>query len=256
MSLANLAIRNCVCRALLEAKTLAGERIADSELSPIEDLIKEQRTPIVVVSIDGGESGDERALNGASSRLSLIIEIALAARVEIDGGEGEKIAIHPADGGGEDILNLLWYEIIMALSSPSGGAWSDLLRMFDLASDQAIRERCKWVRGGDTEHGLELASRTYRIEVAPIDDPLVSRDLDVAPWSRLLALFDGVTDLAPTGRAIRKLVSRNDGLADWRRDQARLGVDDDVIRDLGVAPPYETPENPTIVSDISIGGAP
>ena len=87
MSLARLAMRIAAARALRGA-TLAETRVYDSAIAPIDQTIAEERQPILIVITDDHEMEvTGRDLFHGSVSCDLVIEAAIAARVEFAGEE-------------------------------------------------------------------------------------------------------------------------------------------------------------------------
>ena len=78
MSLTRLAMRLAAARALRD-RTLAGARVFDSAVDPIDQTIAEQRQPLLVLTTDEHAlevSG--RDLGSGTHRCDLVIELAIA----------------------------------------------------------------------------------------------------------------------------------------------------------------------------------
>lgn len=244
MSLASLALRIAVVEALKDA-TLAGGRIADSEIDELGSLISSEPAPIVVVSIDDADGERDKAglaLLDADDQVGLLFEVAVASKVSVtardEEGSEEAIVIEPSSMGLEASLDFLWRQICRALLTPGAGPWSDLVRRLIMRTVRFQRKR-----GGDAR-GVRFASRYYLVTVELVSDP----DFGVAAgelWDDLIVAMEAEPHLAGLARIIRAEIERPDGIARWRADQARLGLPEAEVRGLGIAPAYDgSPEEP------------
>ena len=119
MSLTRLAMRVAAARAL-NGRTLAGPRVFDSAVDPIDQTIAEQRQPLIVLTTDEHELDvTGRDLDSGNHQCDLVIEVAIAARVEVPASDGQggqiTIAIPHTDEGMELTLDLMEHQIVTAL---------------------------------------------------------------------------------------------------------------------------------------------
>ena len=86
MSLVAYAVRTTLWRALL-GKTYAQERVYDSQVAPIDELVRDQPALFIIVATDD-ETSDVSGHDyiGASRDLDVVIEIALAIELRRVGG--------------------------------------------------------------------------------------------------------------------------------------------------------------------------
>ena len=85
MSLTRLVMRLAAARALKD-RTLAGARVFDSAVDPIDQTIAAQRLPLLVLTTDEHELDvTGRDLGSGTHRCDLVIELAIASRV-VNGG--------------------------------------------------------------------------------------------------------------------------------------------------------------------------
>lgn len=238
MSLVSLALRIAVTEAL-KGRTLAENRVVDSELAAISDLIGESPAPIIIVSVDDASGERDKAglsLLDAADEIGLLFEIAVASRVTaeaLDGaGDASVIAIEPTSKGLEASLDILWRQVSRALLTPlDGEPWGEIVRQLILKMT-----RFQMKRGGEAD-GNRVATRFYLLSVEPIAEPDFGRPAgDV--WAELIAAMERTAGLAELARVIRAAIEQPAGLADWRVVQARLGLPEAEVRALGIAPPY------------------
>ena len=132
MSLARLAMRVAAARAIRGA-TLAEDRVYDSAIDPIDHAVLETRQPFVVVSTEDHDvTVTGRDLFYGAHECKLMIETAVASRVEIDGEDG--LTIPHTDEGMEIVLDILEHQIIASLTRERT-AWS---RVFTTASSNIL----------------------------------------------------------------------------------------------------------------------
>jgi hypothetical protein len=236
MSLAALALRVITVKALL-GRTVAADRVYDSKIETIDELIRRQPAPLLVVSVDDADSRGsterEPTLSGDDS-LTLLLETAVSGPAEVvDDSAGVMISLpmQATSQGLEATLDILWRQAARALSVTTTSApWGNLWHEFVLKILR-IEKR----RGGAADKGVRFASRFILISVQPIDDPQFGSPPD-GPWATLLAAMAADANLAGLGELIAREIEEPAGLADWRVAQALLGITDAGIRGIGLAP--------------------
>jgi len=127
MSLTRLAMRLAAARALRD-RTLAGARVFDSAVDPIDQTIAETRQPLLVLTTDEHALDvTGRDLSSGAHRCDLVIEIAIASRVEVPASDGDggqiSIAIPHTDEGMELTLDIMEHQVTRALTRDDT-AWS------------------------------------------------------------------------------------------------------------------------------------
>ena len=112
MSLSVLAVRLAAYKTL-QGRTLAGGRVFDSRVDPLDFNSDNDRAPLIVVSVDedrGTVTG--RDLAAADRDIELVIEIAIAARMRRTIGAGnteETIEVPETDAGLEASVGIVGY---------------------------------------------------------------------------------------------------------------------------------------------------
>jgi len=193
MSLARLAMRIAAARALRGA-TLAEARVYDSAIAPIDQTIAEERQPILIVITDDHEMEvTGRDLFHGNVACDLVIEAAIAARVEV-GGDGEPesvITIPHTDEGMELALDLMEHQVMAALireRTPWSRVW---MKLVPRLSRRLSR------RGASVEKGVRFAARqivlTCDLIEAPTDGAAVAEG---TAWADLLGVMEGDRRLA------------------------------------------------------------
>lgn len=248
-------MRLATCRALKGA-TMAGDRVFDSAIDPIDMTIAQLRQPIVIVTTDDHviEKVEGRDLTGASVACELVIEAAIAARVELPAGdEGEPeamIQIPHTDEGMEMMLDLLEHQIIAALLH-GRSEWSRVwVKMVPRVTRRLSR------RGADTDKGVRFAARQIVLTCDLIEAPVPGAPISAGTsWHALLAAMEADTELAPIAGVLRSTIE-GEPLADWRRAAVMLGVSLETANALGIGPILDLSDDPAPLdaADVSGGG--
>lgn len=235
------AIRTCLGAALVDT-TLAGGRVYDSAVQPIEEMIRKEPRPFLVISTDD----EELNVNGwdaldAPREMNIVVEIAIGGMTQVDlpeaegGGQALRLDIPHTDEGLETALNMIGRQVFREMQV--GGPWSDLLR------EIAFRPKKITVRrGANTEQGTRFAARQFVITADTIAEP----DFGTEPegtWARLLDMMEGDPRLAGDVRLVRGMIV-GDLLPDWRRAQVELGLTDASYRALGLGPLFRPEGEP------------
>ena len=249
MSLARLAMRIAAARALRGA-TLAEARVHDSAIAPIDQTIAEERQPILIVTTDDHEMEvTGRDLFHGDVSCDLVIEAAIAARVEVV-GEESVITIPHTDEGMELALDLMEHQVMAALTRER----SDWSRVWMKLVPRISRRLSR--RGASVEKGVRFAARqivlTCDLIEAPSDGAAVAEG---TAWADLLGVMEGDTDLAPIARMLRSEIE-GQPLADWRRAANILGIHLETADAIGLGPVLDLSEDPEVFEEAVITGAP
>ena len=249
MSLTRLVMRLAAARALRD-HTLAGARVFDSAVDPIDQTIAENRQPLLVLTTDEHEADiTGRDLAGDSHRCDLVIELAIAARVEVPARDGQggqiTIAIPHTDEGMELTLDMMEHQVIVALTRDDN-AWS---RAWMKLVPRVTRRLSR--RGASSENGVRFAARQLVLTCDLVDTPVAGDT--IAPnsaWGDALALMEVDPILANIASLLR---AEMDGapLADWRRAEEKLGVPLVVANQIGIGPIADLDADPQPLTDIT-----
>jgi len=249
MSLTRLVMRLAAARALRD-RTLAGARVFDSAVDPIDQTVAETRQPLLVLTTD--EHGLDvigRDLNSGPHRCDLVIEIAIASRVEVpasDGNGGQiSIAIPHTDEGMELTLDIMEHQVTRVLTRDDT-AWS---RAWMKLVPRITRSLSR--RGASAENGVRFAARQLVLTCDLVDTPVAGDT--IAPnsaWGDVLVLMEADPILANIASLLR---AEMDGtpLADWRRAAETLGVPLEVANQIGIGPVEDLDADPQPLSDIT-----
>lgn len=251
MSLARLAMRIAAARALRGA-TLAGDRVFDSAIDPIDQAIAETRQPILIVSTEDQEMDiTGRDLNHGRASCELVIEAAIAARVEValpDGEGGETtIAIPHTDEGMELVLDMIEHQAIAALIRERTD-WSRVwMRLVPRIARRASR------RGASSEKGVRFAARQITLTCDLIEAPTDGGPIPGnGTWADVLAVMDADAALAPIAAMLRAEIE-GQPIADWRRAANMLGVELTTADAIGLGPvlnPLTTADDPETLTGV------
>nr|USU31112.1 hypothetical protein NG677_17440 [Methylobacterium sp. OTU13CASTA1] len=228
------ALRTCLGQILL-GTTLAEDRIFDSAVQPIEELVKAAPEPFIVISTDDEEI--ERAtgwaLLDAERTINIVVEIAVGGLTKVEqpveqgGGQALQLDIPQTDEGLETTLNMIGRQVYREILI--GGPWSDLFR--DIAFGL---KKVSVRRGANTEQGLRFAARQYVFQADTMAEPEFGTEPEGA-FARLLAMMEADAYLAKDAPLVRQMII-GDVLPEWRRVQADYGLTDRSYRALGLGP--------------------
>ena len=249
MSLARLAMRVAAARALRGA-TLAEERVHDSAVAPIDQTIAEERLPILIVTTDDHEMEvTGRALFHGNVSCDLVIEAAIAARVEV-AGEESVITIPHTDEGMELALDLMEHQVMAALTRER----SDWSRVWMKLVPRISRRLSR--RGASVEKGVRFAARQFVLTCDLIEVPTDGTAIAAGTaWADLLSMMEDDADLAPIARMLRSEIE-GQPLADWRRAANMLGIHLETANAIGLGPVLDISDDPTIFEEAEITGGP
>lgn len=233
-------IRAClrlVTVAALRDRTWAETRVYNSDNSPLtEALAGTMEAPYIVVYTDddvrhGVEAKD---LLGADRTISLVIAFAVSGPViAVEGGSA--ITFPQTDAAFEMVLDLVEAQIIEALvhdpMSAWGGLWGDIVDKFGAE----VRSR----RGASADTGVRWAARELTLQVDPIaDHPPGAPYGDDHPVKRFITMARAATPELQMAVAADMIEAALDPTVapSWRQAQAWLGLAEEAVRDLGLAP--------------------
>ena len=249
MSLTRLVMRLAAAHALRD-RTLAGARVFDSAVDPIDQTIAETRQPLLVLTTDEhGLDVTGRDLNSGAHRCDLVIEIAIASRVEVPASDGDggqiSIAIPHTDEGMELTLDIMEHQVTRALTRDDT-AWS---RTWMKLVPRITRRLSR--RGASSENGVRFAARQLVLTCDLVDTPLAGGSIaSNSAWGDVLVLMEADPILVNIASLLR---AEMDGtpLADWRRAAETLGVPLEVVNQIGIGPVEDLDADPQPLADIT-----
>lgn len=244
MSLTRLAMRLAASRAL-SGRTLAGSRVFDSAVDPIDHTIAETRQPMLVVTTDEHEVEiTGRALGSGMNRCELVIEMAIAARVEVPATDGQggqiTMAIPHTDEGMELTLDMMEHQVLSVLNRDDN-VWS---RVWMKLVPRVTRRLSR--RGASAENGIRFAARQLVLACDLVDEPVPGSSTAAGTaWGDMLAAMEDDDVLAPIAGMLRNTIS-GAPLPEWAQAAQMLGVPLDVIDKLGFLPVLDEEGNPVL----------
>ncbi len=249
-----LALRLCARNALV-GSTSAGNRISDSAISSINDMIEEGPQPFVVVSTDDQTYNPTMLdiLGGSSRSCDLVLDVAVGSAVRIDNSDDLAVMIPHTDAGTELSVNLITRQSLRALFEPnSGGAWGALFRRIAQQSTRLLIRR-----GAGAQKGVKFAAAQVVITLQPLYEPAFG----VAPqevWIDFLAQVAADPATAPLAGPLEAAITGN-AIPEWRQLASILGLNDEAGKAIGVLPLAGEDSifvtNETVVPDGWIGRA-
>lgn len=246
MSLSRLAMRIAAARAVRNA-TLAEGRVFDSVIDPIDMTVVENRAPFLTVMTDDHEATiTGRDLFNADISCELIIEAAIASRVEIDGEAG--LEIPHTDEGMELVLDIMEHQVMAALireRTPWSRVWMKLV--------PRVKRRLSR-RGASTEGGIRFAARQIVLTCDLIEVPTDGGPVPAgSTWADVLAVMSADAALAPISDLLRTTIE-GEPVADWKRAANILGIHMDTANALGLGPVLDTGADPAPVAELELLG--
>jgi hypothetical protein len=252
MSLTRLVMRIAAARAVRD-KTLAGPRVFDSAVDPIDQTIAEHRQPLIVVTTD--EHALEvigRDLSSGTHQCDLVIEIAIASRVDVPAADGQggqiTIAIPHTDEGMELTLDIMEHQIVAALTADDG-AWSGVwMKLVPRVTRRLSR------RGASAENGVRFAARQIVLTCDLVDTPIAGAPITAgSAWSDVLAAMAADGDLAGIAGLLRAELEGTP-MANWHRAAAELGIPLEGADQIGIGPVLDLDEDPNPLGEIVMDG--
>ena len=249
MSLTRLAMRLAAARALLD-RTLAGPRVFDSAVDPIDQTIAEQRQPLIVLTTDEHELDvTGRDLGSGNHRCELVIEIAIASRVEVPASDGDggqiTIAIPHTDEGMELTLDIMEHQVVRALNRDDN-AWSRVWMMLVPRITRSLSRR-----GASAENGVRFAARQLVLSCDLVETPVSGGAVTSnSAWGQLLTLMDADTALAGIASLLRAEIE-GELTDEWHRAAEALGVPLEVVNQIGIGPVADLDADPQPLADIT-----
>jgi hypothetical protein len=225
MSIARTAVRVAASRAVTN-RTLAGDRVFDSSIEPIDVAISDVRLPMITVLTDDDSiDGIGRDIWQGSRQLDLVFEIAVATEVK-DG----TFTIPQTDFGLEWTLDIIEHQIERALLD-EGTEWSKVfMALVPRIHSKASR------RGASAERGVRFAARQITYKIDPISSPLPGEAIDATlPYGRLLASMEQDTDLAEYALFLRNVIE-TPLKPEWKRQAEAIGLTRAQADAIGIAP--------------------
>lgn len=228
MSLIRLALRISAAMALTD-RTIAGGRVLDSVVAPVNELKSEQMKPFIVVYTDDEDlliTG--RDLLAPSGTLDLVIDTVVASAVEVDGETTLEIA--GTSEKREVVLDILNRQIVRALM---GGEteWSTIFKCLTVKFGQVLSRR-----GSSEDEGVKYSARQTVYQVETLSEPEygkpINEDHPLVAFLTALRTVPGQETIADWVEAEIK----GEDLEDWEQLRVALGLTDDEVQGIGIGP--------------------
>ncbi|WP_051651369.1 hypothetical protein [Brevundimonas bacteroides] len=255
MAIAALFLRLATVLSL-KGQTMAGDRVSDSAILPVDQRIADQRRPALVVYTDdfAADQVEGRDLLTGQRALQISIEIVVADQVErtVEGEGGPQteisVSIPETDQGLELQLDLLERQVLRVLQA-DGSPWPELWRSM---IGRVRKVECQ--RGAGFKEGVRFAARQLLLTVQPLPEPGFGRAAE-GIWRRVLDALQGEPDLQDLVPLLEAEIS-GEALPDWRVAQGLLGLTREGVEGIGLAPPFDAAlsEDAPLLSRITIAG--
>lgn len=239
-----MIVRSCIRIAAVMAlrnSTWADERVYDSENTPLSEAVKSANAPFVVVyteDVDDTIEGSDM-LSPEKRQMKLVVELGIAGMIpQTDGGSVVEIPV--TDDALERAVDMLEYQVASHLFHTPLNPWGELLRQFC-----PVVHSVASVRAGEAERGVRWAARQRTMIVDTIGDPVPGVILsNNHAISKFIAMAKNDEDMALGNVAtlIESMISTVNAPT-WRQAQAALGLTEEGVRGIGIAPPYATPDD-------------
>lgn len=227
MSLVAYAIRTCLWRALL-GRTLAGDRVHDSAVTELSELLDSDPRPFIIVSTDDdeGEVSGNDYLTIGERKLDVVIEIAVGSIENVGTAAEPNYAIRLAssDDGFETTVDFLGRQVLRVLQAGEG-VFADLFRAFTPGRKRIMRRR-----GAGTNP--RFAARQIVLTCDPLHEPAFG-EAPEAEWADLVAAMRADPVLTIQADLLAAEIV-GDALPEWEQLRARLGVTRAGLRAVGL----------------------
>ncbi len=217
MSINRLTLRLATVLAL-RGRTDAGDRVWDSRIGEIDELISGDPAPFILVYVDDEDaSGEGEALRKGQRVVTISIEMAIGT-VERAAG-GYQLMMPETDAQLELALDALECQVIDALqdvASPARDAWAGLV----VGIDSLRIRRGAW---SEVDKARRYAARLIEMQVRIPRDPLPNGQATPLV-AAVLQLLDAEPDMQEIGQALRSLAERDPGQTLQARMSALIGA--------------------------------
>jgi hypothetical protein len=252
MSLNRLALR-LLTVAALRGRTLAGEGVRDSMVTPLDGPpAPDVQIPYLAVYTDDGMAQPAgRDLSTWNGSINLLIEFGVTAkmRFKLDSGEEDDVlAPPPTDDRMELTLDVIERQIKVALTDPDN-AFADLWRR--LATQI---KSIKTMRGAFADRGGRYAGRMLEIEIVPLADPVFGAP-PTGFWDDLLTVFAADARLQRHVAVIFSLIVGTVPAPSWKIIQAQLGLSAAEAGSLLITPVVGAESGDTVIASVNLPDA-
>lgn len=249
MSLSRFALRVATAQALKGA-TLAGAKVFDSAIDPIDVQARAAREPFIVVLTDehSRTPSGGRDMRHGTDACELVIEVAVATKATAQDGTEEVIIPH-TDAGMEFTLDLTCHQIGEALMGGTG-AWSKLWRKFAFTVTQIVARR-----GASAETGVRFAARQIVVSCNILSDPVRGEPMPAA-WTELLAAMDADAELAGLSGVVRFAIEGDVLMTPEALVASTFGIAESAVDAMGLTPIRDLAGEPVLVEEVITDNTP
>lgn len=233
-------LRMCAVAALRE-KTSAGDRVYDSDNSPLIDKLTAETHPYITVFTDNDNRMELEGMDLYSTQrnLSLSMEFGLASAITADGKTNPTIHIPYTDQAFEAFVDIMESQIVAALVGDPSSQWGEILKQI---VTRVYRMSSR--RGGSSDRGTRWAARQLTLVCQTIGDPIPGYVLSSShPIRQFIALARDTDGMGPAADLIETMLE-NVNSPDYRKVQSWLGLSQRGIEATGVAPLPQGEEQP------------
>jgi hypothetical protein len=244
MGLVSLALRLATVRAL-RGKTYAGDRVHDSQIAPLDETIRAERAPHIVIYTDeDAREVQGRDLMVADRMLDLVIELVVADKVGVTVENQEvsqAIVIPQTDAALEAQINLMERQALRALLAEAG-VWPELWRVL------VVRVVKVFSRRGSNAEGVRFAARQITLQVDTLAEPPFETASGI--WADFLAAMRAEPELAGLAEIVAAEIA-TPNLTGYEAAKAALGLAQDEAHGIGLAEPDADQGDPSGDEEIS-----
>ena len=240
-SIAATVLRTCAERALMN-KTIAGDRIFDSAIAPINtDDLDEFSFVILSTEAESAPLTGHNLRSEGGASIDLVFELAIGHRDRRDGEDS--IVIPNTDSNLEFLLTVLERQIWSVLQDENN-RWAEAFGQIVVRYNETTSQR-----GVSNENGARFAARQIVLSLEPLSEPAFGQE-PVGAWREVIALFKSDPDLASKGEHLENTIL-GVSIPDWDQFRASVGYSRRAAEALGMTSPIGPSHPPDKITDIN-----
>lgn len=221
-----LILRFCAAEAL-RGKTFAEERVYDSSVNALDEFLKDQSSPFIVVSTDEADIGPDVFDVCQVDKVDLVLDLGVGAKVTANNGDVSFVIPH-TDAGTEMAVNILTRQVLRELFEPNSGG--DFGKIFRKVASKPSKISVR--RGAGAENGVRFSAAQLIISLAPLQEPAFGREpanvfLDFIQLLRDHPVHNRIADAIATAFA-------GEAIPDWKATASALGISDETADAIGI----------------------
>lgn len=231
MSLVSLALR-LVASRLVKGQTWAGDMVFNSPVDPLEEWKARvgEGESLPCIAIYTGKRKAEvtgKATQGKHATIDLVFNVLLPPTPIL---VGDMLEMSTSNTGGATAMDLISRQVEAAFRfgpQPWRSVWDIfVLSVLDVESRPLLFQ----IEAGNQVPCLEVI---YTLKTIP--DPDFGVEL-LPGWQALKDAMSSDPDYADHAELIAGFITGPEGLPDWRKVQAALGLSDAAVRSIGISP--------------------